>query len=82
MRILISAALAASLVATDLYAADAAAPLAPGNPSGVQKAQGIGDAVWWIVGGVAVIAIALAASGSSGSSIAPGGPVTSTTTTT
>jgi hypothetical protein len=66
MKLLVTAALAASLIATNLYAADAAAPLAPGKPAGVAKAQDMGD-FWWIAGGVFVAAIVIvAATGSSG----------------
>ena len=38
-RVLLATTLAASLVATNLFAADAQGPLAPGKPAGIQKAQ-------------------------------------------
>jgi hypothetical protein len=66
MKILVTAALAASLVATNLYAADATAPLASGKPAGVKQAQDVGDNFWWIAGGIfAVGIIAVAATGGS-----------------
>jgi hypothetical protein len=83
MRALIPAALAASLFATNLYAADVAAPLSPGNPAGVKKAQGTDLSPWWILGGVVVIGIIVAASsgGNSGTVAGSVGPATGTTST-
>jgi hypothetical protein len=72
MKVLITAALAASLIATNLYAADATAPLASGKPAGVKKAQDTGGDFWWIAGGIFVAAIiGVAASGSSNGPAAP-----------
>jgi hypothetical protein len=71
MRILIPTALAASLFATNLFAAEAPSaalsPLAPGQAAGVQKAQMADNTLWWILGGAAVIAV-IAVAASSGSS--------------
>jgi hypothetical protein len=75
MRTLISAALAASLFATNLLAAEINAPLAPGKAAGVKTAQDTDDTVWWIIGGAAVVAVIAVAASSGGSSSAP--PTTS-----
>jgi hypothetical protein len=80
MKLLVTAALAASLIATNLYAADATAPLASGKPAGVQKAQDMGGDFWWIAGGVFVAAIVIVAA--TGSSSGPAAPVVAATTTT
>ena len=84
MRALIPAALAASLFATNLYAADVAAPLAPGNPAGIKKAQGTDLSPWWILGGVVVAGIIVAASsgGNSGTTAGAVGAAAATTTST
>ena len=71
MRLLIAATVAASFFATNLLAADLAAPLAAGKPAGVQKAQDAGIApIWFVVGGVAalggIVAVVGNASGSAG----------------
>ena len=64
MRLFITATVAASLFATNLLAAEAVAPLAPGKPAGVQKAQDADNTVWWIVGGAVIVGvIATVASG-------------------
>ena len=57
MRILIPAALAASMFATNLYAADAVAPLAPGKAAGVKHADAVDSSLLWIAAGIAVITI-------------------------
>ncbi len=71
MRILIPAALAASLVATNLFAAEISsatpAPLAPGKAAGVHDAQITDNPLLWVLGGAAVIAV-IAVAASSGSS--------------
>ena len=60
MRVLIAATIAASLVATNLLAAEATAPtnapLAPGKAAGVKKAQDADTtSLLWILGGAAAI---------------------------
>ena len=64
MRLLIAATVAASFFATNLLAADLAAPLAAGKPAGVQKAQ-LSDVapIWFVVGGIAVTGAIVAAVG-------------------
>ena len=64
MRLFIAATVAASFFATNLLAADLAAPLAAGKPAGVQKAQDSGIApIWFVLGGVAVAGAIVAAVG-------------------
>jgi hypothetical protein len=65
MRLFIAATVAASVFATNLLAAEAAAPLPTGKPAGVHKAQDADtDTLWWVVGGAVVVgAIAAVASG-------------------
>ena len=62
MRLLIAATVAASFFATNLLAADLTAPLSAGKPAGVQKAQ-LSDIapIWYVVGGVALIGVVVAA---------------------
>jgi hypothetical protein len=63
MRLLIAATVAASFFATNLLAADLTAPLAAGKPAGVQKAQDSGIApIWYVLGGVAIVGVVVAAS--------------------
>ncbi|HEX4269987.1 MAG TPA: hypothetical protein VHZ32_01315 [Rhizomicrobium sp.] len=82
MRILISVALATSLVASGAFAADSTAPLAAGKPAGVHKAQAMSTTTWALIGIGALTAIAVGvASGSNGSN-APTPPPTAVTTTT
>jgi hypothetical protein len=77
MRLFIAATIAASLFATNLLAAEVTAPLAAGKPSGVQKAQEEGIApIWFVLGGAAVIGVAVAASSGGNST-----PVTTPPTT-
>jgi hypothetical protein len=58
MRILIAASLAASLVSTNLMAADLAtnAPLSPGKAAGVQKAEAEDMPLLWIALGIGAAA--------------------------
>jgi hypothetical protein len=77
MRILLPAALAASLIATNLYAADTSAPLAPGKPAGVLKADDVSGAVWVALGLAAVIAV-LAVVAPSGGGTTTGVPSSTT----
>ena len=74
MRLFIAATVAASLFATNLLAADLAAPLPAGKPAGVQKAQlgGINPA-WFAVGGLGILAAVVATSKAS-----PSAPNTTT----
>jgi hypothetical protein len=61
-RVLIAATMAASLVATNLLAAETSGTLAPGKPAGVKQAQGEigwGTAAWVGIGVAAAIAVGL-----------------------
>jgi hypothetical protein len=79
MKLLMTAALAASLITTNLYAADATAPLAPGKAAGVHKAQDASDdTLWWLLGGAAVVAIIAVAASSGGNSSTPTAAVSGT----
>ena len=69
MRIIGSALVATTLFVTSAFAAtDSVAPqaapaavqssagaLAPGKPAGVQKAQGIDNTIWWVLGAGVII---------------------------
>lgn len=82
MRILISIAFATSLIASNAFAADNAAPLAAGKPAGVHKAQTMSNTTWTLLGIGALTAVAVGvAAGSTGSSGANPPPVAVTTTT-
>ncbi len=48
MRVLTAAVLAVTLSASSLFAAEA--PLAPGKPAGVQKAQDADTGLYWLLG--------------------------------
>ena len=71
-RALIVATVAASLFATNLLAAESAAPLAPGKAAGVQKAQ---DYDWtslaWIGVGVGAAVLIGLSTGQENRSVAP-----------
>ena len=71
-RALIAATIAASFFATNLFAAESAAPLAPGKAAGVQKAQ---DYDWtslaWIGVGVGAAVLIGLSTGQENRSIAP-----------
>ena len=70
-----------SMLAPNAFAAGTVAPLAPGKPAGVQKAQEAHTLALWIVGaGIIGGGILLATSGKSNNTI--GTTVTTTTTTT
>jgi hypothetical protein len=56
-RTLIATAVAASFFATNLLAADAAGPLAPGKPSGVSKAQDLDLTTVAVAGGVVLAGV-------------------------
>ena len=58
-RVLLATSLAASLVATNLFAADAQGPLAPGKPAGVQKAQDMDWAMTALYVGAGALAVGL-----------------------
>jgi hypothetical protein len=82
MRILISLALATSLVASSAFAADSVGPLAAGKPAGVHQAQEMSTAVWALIGIGVLTAVAIGvASGSNGSPAQPTTPLAVTTTT-
>ena len=76
MRIIGAAILASSLIVSSAFAAtNAAAPLAPGKPAGVKKAQAADNTMLMVLGlGVVAGGIALVASGNGN------GSVTTTTT--
>jgi len=76
MRIIGAAILASSLIVSSAFAAtNAAAPLAPGKPAGVKKAQAADNTMLMVLGlGVVAGGIALVASGGGN------GSVTTTTT--
>jgi len=78
MRIIGAAILASSLIVSSAFAAtNAAAPLAPGKPAGVKKAQAADNTMLMVLGlGVVAGGIALVASGGGN------GSVTTTTTST
>jgi hypothetical protein len=71
MRVIVAAVLAVTLSATSLWAADTAAPLAPGKPAGVKKAQDMGDLGWLLVGAGAIVGVVIIASNSGGAYITP-----------
>jgi hypothetical protein len=79
MRILLPVALAASLLATNLYAADTSAPLAPGKPAGVQKADAMDGSVFVVLGLAAVIAVVALVAPSGGTGTVNPAPVPATT---
>ena len=74
--------LAASLVASGAFAAERSiAPLTPGKPAGVQKAQAQTQTLLWVLGGGLVIGgIALVAGNGGGQT--PAGSTSSSTSTT
>ena len=76
MRIIGAAILASSLIVSSAFAAtNAVAPLAPGKPAGVKKAQAADNTMLMVLGlGVVAGGIALVASGGGN------GSVTTTTT--
>jgi hypothetical protein len=57
MRVLMAAALAVSLSATNLTAADVTSPLPPGHAAGAKKAQETEDILWRLTMGAAIIGI-------------------------
>jgi hypothetical protein len=82
MRNLTAIALATSLFASNAFAADAVAPLAPAKPAGLKQAQFEGDnAILYIIGlGVLAAGIAIAASGGSSNNGTTSGTVAATGT--
>ena len=81
MRILIATTLVASLITTNLLAAETAGPLAPGKAAGVQKAQEAGNNLWLLLGlGAGIAVVGLVASGGDSTYSVPV-PTTPTTTT-
>jgi hypothetical protein len=82
MRILITLALATSLVASSAFAADNVGPLAAGKPAGVHQAQDISTTTWALIGVGVFTAIAIGvASSSNGSPNVTPPPLAVTTTT-
>ena len=82
MRIAIAGLMAASLCVTPVLAADAAGPLAPGKPAGVEAARLHVGTGLLIVGGllVAGLVVAVASSGGSNNTGVLTSGVSSTTT--
>jgi hypothetical protein len=75
---IVATVLAVTLSATSLWAADASnAPvvsantsaLAPGKPAGVQKAQGIDNLAWYLVGAGALAGIIVIAAQNGGAQL-------------
>jgi hypothetical protein len=81
MRFFIAAALAASLIATNLLAAESVGPLAPGKPAGVKNAQDTAFPAWWLFGGAAAIALAVVATNGGCSVCTAPAPPTAVTST-
>ena len=82
MRILVSLALATSLVASSAFAADNVSPLAAGKPAGVHHAQALSTTAWTVIGVAVLAGIAIGvASSSNGSPNQPNTPLAVTTTT-
>ena len=84
-RALIAATIAASFFATNLFAADASGPLAPGKAAGVKTAQDSNDTVLYFVAAAGLgglIALALSQSSTPSAAVATSGGSTGTTTTT
>jgi hypothetical protein len=82
MRLLIAATVAASLFATDLLAAETAAPLPAGNAAGVKAAQFTNDDTLYIfVGAAAIAAILVFTHGGSSKNLATTPAATTTTST-
>jgi hypothetical protein len=83
MRLLIAATLAASLIATDLFAAETTAALPAGTPAGVAKAQGAdADLTWYVLGGLVVLGLAIGLASSGNSHLVATPPAATTTTST
>jgi hypothetical protein len=82
MRNLTAVALAMGLIASNAFAADAVAPLAPAKPAGLKQAQFMGDNGFIYIVGLGVVAagIAIAASGGSSNKGATSGTVAATAT--
>jgi hypothetical protein len=60
MRSFIAITLAGCCLATNLLAAETGA-LPAGKPAGVQRAQDADNTVWWLAGGLAVVAVVILA---------------------
>jgi hypothetical protein len=82
MRIFAAVALATSVLASSAFAAgtEVRAPLAPGKPASVKKAQMEGDNTMMIVAGVAIVAGGIALVASEGNDTVVVAPTSSTTT--
>jgi hypothetical protein len=80
MKKVYAVAAAVALLAGQAFAAETA-PLAPGKPAGVKKAQDESMMALYVLGGAAVIAgIAVLASDNGDNNVAPTPPATSTST--
>jgi hypothetical protein len=81
MRILIAATLGASLIATNLFAADVIGPLAPGKPAGIKSAQDAENdhTILWLAVGGGVLAGLIALTTKGSTSAPPAAVVTATT---
>ncbi len=76
MRLFIAVAVAGSLIATNLLAAETGA-LPAGKPAGVRNAQGADNTVWWLAGGLALTGVIVAAAAGGSSTAATVPPTTS-----
>ena len=82
MRLLIAAAVAASLVTTNLLAAETSALLPAGKPASVEKAQSTDtDLTWYVLGGLVVLGLAIGLSNSGNSHLVATPAATTTTST-
>ncbi len=82
MRLLIAATVAASLVATDLFAADAGSALTPGRPAGVNAAQITNDdTLYFFVGAAAIATILIFTHSGTSKNLATTPPPTTATST-
>ena len=78
MRMFVAGLLAASLIAPNVFAAEA--PLPAGKAAGVKTAQDDNDTLLYVLGGAAVVAgIVILATGDSDSKVTPGTTVTTST---
>jgi hypothetical protein len=78
MRNMVACVLSMTLLASGVWAADNSAPLAPGKPAGIKRAQG-GDNTTAIIVITGIAAAGLAIGLATSSNGNPGGPVALTT---
>ena len=80
IRIACLTLLAATISASSLFAAEVNAPLTPGKPAGITKAQLEGSAIYWVLGVGAVVAIVAAEGSTNKNSVNLGNVTVSTST--